>query len=395
MNFLGETAKSAIHRTLSSAEPMVEAGQQDSFFCSELVAAGLQAMGVLPADFNANYFWPGTFAPGGALDGSLANGFCYGSLSVIDYHRSAASSRTTSPVPFTTQKAQASFHMNDSYKSGPVSPKPVTAPASGVSLSPSSQAETASSSPSPYTSPSASASTSAAAVLALEDGNADNGADDGSAVLLDAPKTNALSGNHHYSMHSFSRPSMMLRLSSDPGRGMRYSDAGSPSGSRGSRGMAPPTSLDAADREAAGLGADLHTGEHPDPTYHPSPHPYSSTAKGLQFEGGEMLQSLEEVEDLPMTSTNWRRKSDPNVSSSSRDVGQMGEHGVNLEQQTDLLSSIVGSEDAGFGNDKVVVCVDLSDDEDNYPDGIHEHDDDLDYDANAMAPKATFVPRLF
>ena len=44
-----------------------------TFFCSALVAAGLKVMGVLPADANDNYFWPGSFARGEQVDKGKAH----------------------------------------------------------------------------------------------------------------------------------------------------------------------------------------------------------------------------------------------------------------------------------------------------------------------------------
>ena len=60
----------------SEAESEPDAGgpqqpqQEDNklFFCSQLVAAGLKAMHVLPTDLNSGRFWPGSFAEGGEID---------------------------------------------------------------------------------------------------------------------------------------------------------------------------------------------------------------------------------------------------------------------------------------------------------------------------------------
>ena len=54
--------------------------QLDSFFCSELVAAALQSMELLPPNLNASAVWPGSFAVGGDIDKSLAAEVKYGEL---------------------------------------------------------------------------------------------------------------------------------------------------------------------------------------------------------------------------------------------------------------------------------------------------------------------------
>ena len=42
--------------------------QNESFFCSELVAAALQTMHLLPPDLNVSAIWPGSFVLGGDID---------------------------------------------------------------------------------------------------------------------------------------------------------------------------------------------------------------------------------------------------------------------------------------------------------------------------------------
>jgi hypothetical protein len=54
--------------------------QLDSFFCSELVAAALQSMDLLPPNLNVSAVWPGSFAVGGDVDKNLAAGVTYGSF---------------------------------------------------------------------------------------------------------------------------------------------------------------------------------------------------------------------------------------------------------------------------------------------------------------------------
>ena len=43
-------------------------GGSDTYFCSELVAAALQEVNLLPREINSNYFWPGSFACNGEID---------------------------------------------------------------------------------------------------------------------------------------------------------------------------------------------------------------------------------------------------------------------------------------------------------------------------------------
>lgn len=70
-----------------------EEGQQqqqqkegDHFFCSQLVAAGLKAMGALPPDLNASRFWPGSFTEGGDVDeeGMLSSGWRFEEVTLVD-----------------------------------------------------------------------------------------------------------------------------------------------------------------------------------------------------------------------------------------------------------------------------------------------------------------------
>ena len=55
-----------------------------SFFCSELVAAGLQEMGVIRPDYNCSYFWPGSFAKKGEIDEALTEGLSYSDVVMLD-----------------------------------------------------------------------------------------------------------------------------------------------------------------------------------------------------------------------------------------------------------------------------------------------------------------------
>ncbi len=50
-------------------EPEAEVQVQNrTFFCSALTAAALQVLHVVPASYNDNYFWPGSFSSGGLVD---------------------------------------------------------------------------------------------------------------------------------------------------------------------------------------------------------------------------------------------------------------------------------------------------------------------------------------
>ncbi len=55
-----------------------------SFFCSNLVAAALREMGVLKAERNINYFWPGAFTAGGEVDEALRVGWRFGDVVLLD-----------------------------------------------------------------------------------------------------------------------------------------------------------------------------------------------------------------------------------------------------------------------------------------------------------------------
>jgi len=55
-----------------------------TFFCSELVAAAQLEAGILRPNLNMSYFWPGSFAAGGDVDGALAEGLSYGPEILLD-----------------------------------------------------------------------------------------------------------------------------------------------------------------------------------------------------------------------------------------------------------------------------------------------------------------------
>ena len=60
----------------------------DSFFCSELVAAALQEMDLIPRSLNVSAFWPGSFIKGGDVDKNMFAESSYGewmSLVKSDY----------------------------------------------------------------------------------------------------------------------------------------------------------------------------------------------------------------------------------------------------------------------------------------------------------------------
>lgn len=60
--------------------------EEEEFFCSKLVAAGLKAMGVISPDVNSSRFWPGSFAQGGDIDkdGAMLPGWRFGEVIVVD-----------------------------------------------------------------------------------------------------------------------------------------------------------------------------------------------------------------------------------------------------------------------------------------------------------------------
>lgn len=59
-------------------------GEQSSFFCSELVAACLQTMDLLPKDINVSAIWPGSFTSAGDIDKMLLAGAVFGDELVLD-----------------------------------------------------------------------------------------------------------------------------------------------------------------------------------------------------------------------------------------------------------------------------------------------------------------------
>ena len=63
-----ESAASTISDVSAASE-----GPRSKIFCSALVSAGLKALGVLPEKYNDNYFWPGSFCSGAAVDRILCS----------------------------------------------------------------------------------------------------------------------------------------------------------------------------------------------------------------------------------------------------------------------------------------------------------------------------------
>ena len=55
-----------------------------SFFCSELVAAAQITTGIIRENYNVSFFWPGSFAEGGAVDEAMVDGLRYGTEILID-----------------------------------------------------------------------------------------------------------------------------------------------------------------------------------------------------------------------------------------------------------------------------------------------------------------------
>ena len=58
--------------------------KKESYFCSELIAMALKAMGLMFQRRNELFFWPGEFGRGGALEKSLIEGCGYGEEIIID-----------------------------------------------------------------------------------------------------------------------------------------------------------------------------------------------------------------------------------------------------------------------------------------------------------------------
>ncbi len=63
-------------------------GGRETYFCSELVAAALQEVNLLPRAIDSSYFWPGSFACNGEVDKIISehvsSGAKYGHEMVID-----------------------------------------------------------------------------------------------------------------------------------------------------------------------------------------------------------------------------------------------------------------------------------------------------------------------
>ena len=58
--------------------------EKKDYFCSELIAGALKAMGLMLDRRNELYFWPGEFGEGGGVDKSLIEGCKYGEEVIID-----------------------------------------------------------------------------------------------------------------------------------------------------------------------------------------------------------------------------------------------------------------------------------------------------------------------
>lgn len=73
-----------VARLLTLPAKEVDSAQKKTFFCSELVAAAQLGAGLLQPSCNASFFWPGSFAAGGAVDAAAAPPFRYGPEIFID-----------------------------------------------------------------------------------------------------------------------------------------------------------------------------------------------------------------------------------------------------------------------------------------------------------------------
>ncbi|GMH77776.1 hypothetical protein TrST_g13862 [Triparma strigata] len=63
---------------------LISFSDKKDYFCSELIAAALKAMGIMYDRRNELYFWPGEFGKGGSLDKSLIEECEYGEEMIID-----------------------------------------------------------------------------------------------------------------------------------------------------------------------------------------------------------------------------------------------------------------------------------------------------------------------
>jgi hypothetical protein len=87
-----QSSSDSIDDSSHNSPPLADSGtapinleqDSDSYFCSELVAAGLKVLGVLGSQLNAPYFWPGSFGSGDILDKEILSGFVYGPEVLID-----------------------------------------------------------------------------------------------------------------------------------------------------------------------------------------------------------------------------------------------------------------------------------------------------------------------
>lgn len=61
-----------------------EIDNEKGFFCSQLVAAGLQHMGVLRSEYNYSYFYPNSFSDEGEIDKALVDGYHYSATILLD-----------------------------------------------------------------------------------------------------------------------------------------------------------------------------------------------------------------------------------------------------------------------------------------------------------------------
>jgi len=80
-----KSGSSRVKRLFTLPAKELDLAKKKTFFCSELVAAAQLDAGLLKPTSNASFFWPGSFAVGGEVDGATAAPFQYGPEITIDF----------------------------------------------------------------------------------------------------------------------------------------------------------------------------------------------------------------------------------------------------------------------------------------------------------------------
>lgn len=68
ISLMTSSKESSSGPTSSVASDQFNKDLKNSYFCSEVVAAFLKVMGLLPLSLKDDYFWPGSFSEGDVLD---------------------------------------------------------------------------------------------------------------------------------------------------------------------------------------------------------------------------------------------------------------------------------------------------------------------------------------